>query len=279
MKLQRSDVNAKQNKVRGGPASNTRQATGAVGAVPRKYKIIYADPPWKYDNEMSGNPAWGGKTYPTMPLQQIKDLPVGEIADKDCALFLWAVFPKLKEALEVINAWGFKYITCTFTWVKTNKKKPGIYSGMGRWTNGNAELCLFAKRRRPRRVAKNVKQIIIAPVGSHSAKPAEVRERIVRLMGDLPRIELFARQRVEGWDAWGNEVESTIQLKTWLPSQAGSPIGSMPSLETALTPQTPGLDGPNEHNGPGNLTGYTGPGNSIGHAGPQPPASCHPSSS
>ncbi|GAH38927.1 unnamed protein product, partial [marine sediment metagenome] len=123
-------------------------------------------------------------------------------------------------ALAVVEAWGFKYTTCAFTWVKLNptgellrKGKhvllvKGIYSGLGFWTNGNAELCLFAKQGRPQRVARNVKQIVIAPRGRHSAKPPEVRDRIVRLMGDVPRIELFARERVPGWDCWGDEVPS-----------------------------------------------------------------------
>lgn len=183
-----------------------------------KYQVIYADPPWPYNNPQDADPARGGKTYATMTLEQIKRLPVQMLAAPDCALFLWATMPKLREALEVIDAWGFKYITCAFTWVKLNPTgevlrkdkhvllRKGVYSGMGYWTNGNAELCLFAKQGRPQRVARTVKQIVLAPRGRHSAKPPEVRDRIVQLMGDVPRIELFARERVEGWDAWGNEV-------------------------------------------------------------------------
>jgi len=183
-----------------------------------RYSVIYADPPWPYNNPQDADPARGGKTYATMTLGQIKQLPVQRIAAPDCALFLWATFPKLREAFEVIDAWGFKYITCAFTWVKLQptgkvlqKDKhvllhKGVYSGMGYWTNGNAELCLFAKQGHPQRVARNVKQIVLAPRGRHSAKPPEVRDRIVRLMGDVPRIELFARERVEGWSCWGDEV-------------------------------------------------------------------------
>ena len=173
----------------------------------KKYAVIYADPPWTYDNMKDRNPKMGGITYPTMSLQEIKEIPVKAIAEKDCALFMWATMPKLREAFEVIDAWGFRYITCAFTWVKQNPKGEGIYSGLGHWTNGNAELCLFGKIGAPKRQAKNVKQVIISPRARHSEKPAEVRERIVNLIGDVPRIELFAREIVEGWDYWGNDKE------------------------------------------------------------------------
>lgn len=199
-----------------------------------RYNVILADPPWPYHNPQSDDPARGGKTYRTLTLEQIKALPVQRIAAPDCALFLWATFPKLKEALEVIEAWGFRYITCAFTWVKLNPTgelfqggvkgkdvllRKGIYSGMGYWTNGNAELCLFAKQGRPKRVARNVKQIVITPRGRHSAKPSVVRNRIVQLMGDVPRIELFAREYPKGWAVWGDEVISTTFVKHELNKQ------------------------------------------------------------
>ena len=141
-----------------------------------------------------------------MDLEDIKNLPISEICEKNCALFLWVTMPKLKEGLEVIEAWGFEYITCAFTWVKQNPSGNGIYSGLGHWTNGNAELCLFAKKGTPKRQAKNVKQIILRPRGRYSAKPPETRDRIINLLGDLPKIELFAREYSNGWDCWGNEV-------------------------------------------------------------------------
>lgn len=173
-----------------------------------KYNIIYADPPWKYDNQKNNDPKMGGITYPVMELQDIKNLrtQIDNIADTDCALFMWVTMPKLVEGLSVIEAWGFKYITCAFTWVKLNPSGKGIYSGLGHWTNGNAELCLFAKRGSPSRLNKNVKQIIMSPRGRHSEKPHEARDRIVSLLGDLPRVELFARHNVYGWDCWGNQV-------------------------------------------------------------------------
>ncbi|MHB9070250.1 MAG: MT-A70 family methyltransferase [Sedimentisphaerales bacterium] len=173
----------------------------------KKYGIIYADVPWLYQNPKNYDSAMGGVSYPTLTLDEIKNLPVNEIADKNCALFFWATMPKLNEAMEVIDAWGFKYTTCAFTWVKMNPKSGGIYSGMGHWTNGNAELCLFAKKGHPKRQAKNVKQIVMTPRGRHSAKPDEIRCRIVNLIGDIPRIELFARQKVDGWDCLGNDID------------------------------------------------------------------------
>lgn len=172
----------------------------------KKYSIIYADPPWTYENPKNNDPKMGGITYDTMTLDEIKLLPIVDICQKDCTLFMWVTMPKLKEGLAVIESWGFKYITCGFTWVKLNPKNDNIYSGLGHWTNGNAELCLLGKKGMPKRQCKNVKQIVMAHRSRHSEKPSEVRDRIVNLLGDLPRIELFARQSVEGWDCWGNEV-------------------------------------------------------------------------
>lgn len=173
----------------------------------KKYQIIYADPPWPYDNPQDNLRSRGGTPYKQMTLEEIKGLPVGVIASDNCLLFLWATLPKIREALAVIEAWGFKYITCAFTWVKLNSNNMGIYSGLGYWTNGNAELCLLGKRGHPIRESKSVKQIVMAPVLEHSHKPPEVRERIIALAGNLSRIELFARQKVNGWDSMGFDID------------------------------------------------------------------------
>ncbi len=177
----------------------------------RRYGVIYADPPWRYG-------AWRGKGmverhYPTMVLEDILALPVGELADKDCALFLWATLPMLHEALQVIKAWGFTYKTAAFVWIKRNRHGSGIFWGMGFWTRANAEICLLATKGRPKRQAKNIHQVIISPVEEHSKKPEEARRRIEALMGDVPKIELFARRTSPGWDVWGNEVESDVVLE------------------------------------------------------------------
>jgi N6-adenosine-specific RNA methylase IME4 len=118
----------------------------------------------------------------------------------------------LPEALRVIRAWGFTYKTVAFVWVKTNRKSATWFYGMGFWTRSNAEVCLLATRGHLRRVNKAVHQLIVSPLEAHSKKPDAARERIVALMGDIPRIELFARQATEGWDVWGNEVESDIDI-------------------------------------------------------------------
>ncbi len=174
----------------------------------KKYDIIYADPPWAYHDTLGGNAKMGAMPYPTMTNEEICAMPIGnKIAKKDSILFMWATMPKLQEALDVIKAWGFKYKTCAFCWVKQNPKSGGIYAGLGRWVQGNAELCLLATKGHPHRISKSVKQIVMAPRGRHSAKPSEVRDRIVQLMGeDTERIELFARDYADGWDCWGNEV-------------------------------------------------------------------------
>lgn len=170
----------------------------------KKYAVIYADPPWGYRNR--GTRAAAEKHYRTMSIGDIKALPVTDIAAADCVLFLWATFPMLPEALETVRAWGFRYKTLAFCWVKRNRTSPGWFWGLGNWTRSNPEVCLLAVRGRPARVSASVHSLIDSPVGKHSAKPKEVRERIVDLMGDIPRIELFARERAPGWDCWGDEV-------------------------------------------------------------------------
>lgn len=114
--------------------------------------------------------------------------------------------PQLNIAFELINAWGFEYKTCAFVWVKKNKVKDSWFWGMGNWTRANAELCLLATKGKPKRVDAGVHSVIDTRVEQHSKKPDEARKRIEQLMGDKTRIELFARQRVDGWDAWGNEI-------------------------------------------------------------------------
>lgn len=147
-----------------------------------------------------------------MSIDEICRLPVSEICEKDSILFLWATFPKLQEAFRVIKAWGFEYKSTAFVWLKLNKSGKGWFYGLGFWTRGNAEICLLATKGHPKRKSKCVHQFIISPLRWHSQKPDEARVKIIELIGDLPRIELFARQRVPGWDVWGNEVDSDIEL-------------------------------------------------------------------
>lgn len=175
-----------------------------------KFGIVYADPAWRYDN--NGGRSAAEKIYPTMSIEEICALPVADIAAKDSALFLWATFPMLPEALRVIEAWGFRFKTVAFVWLKQNRKAKTWFYGMGFWTRSNVEICLLATRGKPQRQHKGIHQLIISPVEAHSKKPDEVREKIVRLLGDIPRVELFARQATPGWEVWGNEVDRSIKL-------------------------------------------------------------------
>lgn len=147
-----------------------------------------------------------------MTIDDICNLPVKNIASENCVLFLWVTFPTLLDSFKVIEAWGFNYKTVAFVWVKHNKKTPTLFWGMGFWTRANAEICLLATKGKPKRISAKVHQVIISPIEEHSKKPNEIRKRIVDLIGDLPRIELFARQKTDGWDVWGNEVDSDIKL-------------------------------------------------------------------
>lgn len=178
----------------------------------RKYRIIYADPPWDYHSAWyreNSNSAgiWGlaQDHYKTMNIEDVKKLPVQDIAQNDCFLFMWATFPQLREALDVIDAWGFKYKTVAFTWVKKTKEGKNAV-GMGWYTRANAEICLLAKRGKPTIKDHSIRQIIESEREKHSKKPDEARKRIIKLCGNVSRIELFARKRTKGWDSWGNEL-------------------------------------------------------------------------
>ena len=176
--------------------------------VMKKYQIIYADPPWSYEDKALAGERGAICKYPVMNAKDLALLPINNLASINSALFLWVTMPKLNEVFDLIQAWGFTYKTVAFTWIKTNKNSMGYFIGMGRWTRANAELCLLATKGKPIRMDASVPQLVVSDVMDHSHKPAIVRGKIVQLMGDLPRIELFARRRVEGWDCWGNEVVS-----------------------------------------------------------------------
>ena len=182
----------------------------------KQYNVIYADPPWEYKTySKKGKGRSAERHYPTMTLEQIKALPVADIAADDCTLFMWTTTPLLEDSFAVLRAWGFQYKTVAFVWVKQNKKSDGLFWGMGHWTRANAEFCILASKGHPKRISASVHQVILSHVEEHSKKPDETRERIVALVGDLPRIELFARQKAVGWDSWGNEVNSDVQIEEY----------------------------------------------------------------
>jgi N6-adenosine-specific RNA methylase IME4 len=184
------------------------------------YGAIVADPPWYFRTRTTvvsdRDPQ---RHYPVMGVDQIMALPVREIAAADAHLFLWATGPCLPQAFAVIEAWGFRYSGVAFTWVKLKKSydalqlrmlptaESDLHVGLGFTTRKNAEFCLLARRGSAKRVAKNVREIILSPVREHSRKPEEFRDRVEAYVGPGIRIaELFARSSRPGWDAWGNET-------------------------------------------------------------------------
>ena len=179
--------------------------TGVVDILQtdRKYNIIYADPPWRYWESGNKNQALH---YTTMSIDEICELPVKDIADENCVLFLWVTYPILQEAFKVIEAWGFTYSTCAFVWVKKNKQKDTPFVGCGAWTRANSELCLLATKGNIMRLDASISQVVESPIEEHSKKPDVVRELITKLVGELPRVELFCRNPADGWDVWGNEA-------------------------------------------------------------------------
>jgi N6-adenosine-specific RNA methylase IME4 len=172
----------------------------------KKYNIIYADPPWSYENKASEGAV--NDQYDTLTITAIKNLPVRKIVDNNCALFLWVTFPLLQEGLDTITAWGFQYKTLGFSWIKTNSNDNKPFFGIGNYTKSNCELCLLGVKGSVAKMVKDdsISSVLISKLGSHSQKPYQVRDRIVQLLGDIPRIELFARHKINGWDQWGNQV-------------------------------------------------------------------------
>jgi len=185
----------------------------------KKYSIIYADPPWTFKtySEKGKERKSPELHYECMNIEDIYNLPVGDISDDNCILFLWVTNPLLKEGLKTIEEWGFTYKTVGFSWYKKNKIADSFFWGLGYWTRANVELCLLATKGKPTRISKGVHQVIndedywdteqiFSVIRKHSQKPDEVRNRIVDLCGDISRIELFAREEFVGWDSWGNEI-------------------------------------------------------------------------
>jgi len=181
----------------------------------KKYNIIYADPPWKYNSRANHKTRFRGGAcghYDLMSMNEIKALPLDKLADENCVLFLWTTFPYLEEQIKLFKHWGFKYKTLGFSWIKTNKLNGKPFFGVGYYAKSNCEVCLMGIKGKMKPVSNKISSVIISPRGEHSQKPFEVRDRIVELFGDVPRIELFAREKTKGWDVWGDEVESNIKL-------------------------------------------------------------------
>jgi N6-adenosine-specific RNA methylase IME4 len=187
------------------------------------FAAVLADPPWHFQAWVdtghsgarlpNGGKNYGssrGPTYQTMRENELKDIPVSELAARDSVLFLWGCWPVLEQSLRLINAWGFTYKTCGFCWMKADQYRlfalqEDVRMGLGYWTRANSEFCLLSTRGKPKRINPDVRQGIIEPLREHSRKPDCVHERIERLVAG-PYLELFARQSRPGWTTWGNET-------------------------------------------------------------------------
>jgi site-specific DNA-methyltransferase (adenine-specific) len=189
------------------------KSTNIIPLPDKKYNIIYADPPWHYGSKSAINNT-SGKTikpledhYNTMTLNELKELPIKGLTKEDAACFMWVTDSHIDEALEILKSWGFKYKTIAFNWVKTTSK--GNYcKNVAPWTMKSSEICLLGIKGKMTKYKQvnNIESLVIAERTKHSRKPKEVRDRIELLFGDTPRIELFAREKTEGWDSWGNEI-------------------------------------------------------------------------
>jgi N6-adenosine-specific RNA methylase IME4 len=170
--------------------------------------VVLADPPWIYENwsPAGGVRAAAANHYEVSAIDEILRLPVAALAADDCALLMWCTWPHILigSHINIIKAWGFKPSTCAFNWTKTNAS-GGFFVGNGYYTRSNTEPCLLALKGSPLRLANDVSQVVMAPVGEHSVKPEEVRRRIERLFAG-PYLELYARKLVPGWTVWGNEI-------------------------------------------------------------------------
>ncbi len=181
----------------------------ALAASGKRFAVVLADPPWEFETySRKGKERSAERHYNTMTLDDIKALPVASLAADDCALFLWATWPMLPQALAAIGSWGFAYQTAAFVWVKT-RGNGSLHTGLGYHTRANSEPVLLATRGSPLRLAMDIRQVVVEPVGAHSAKPDEVARRIERLYaGDY--LELFARAERPGWTTWGNEIAREV---------------------------------------------------------------------
>lgn len=181
----------------------------------KKYQVIYADPPWAFNSKRTGGnmKSGAGQHYDCMTIDDLKALPVEQLADDNCLLVMWWVGAMPQEAIDLVNAWGFTLRNMNgFVWEKLTAKHNPFF-GLGYYTRAGSESAIIATKGKFKPACRSVRAVRRSPVGRHSEKPNEFREDIVRLAGDVPRLEMFARTAPDGWDVFGNEVENSIQLQ------------------------------------------------------------------
>ena len=187
----------------------------------KKYNVIYCDPPWDFkgggiyqDNGRKDRSI--SDEYKLTKTIDLKELPINNLADDDCFMFMWVTDSHLKQGIDLMEGWGFRYSTIAFVWLKQYHTGNNCYN-VGRWTMKSTEIVLLGLKGKPLKYkkAKNVKAFVEAERTKHSVKPNEVRKRILDLCGDIPRIELFAREKKEGFDVFGNEVKNSIDLREY----------------------------------------------------------------
>lgn len=180
----------------------------------KKYDVVLADPPWKYE-------AWGkndsgvrtaANYYPVMTIPEIAALKVKDLTAENAVLFMWITWPILFECQEVIEAWGFTYRTLAWVWIKANPTGFGFFMGMGHYTRANSEPCILAVKGRMPVADHGIQSLIYSAVLEHSRKPEDQYRKIDALYPGTRRIELFARRQFPGWDLWGNEVPNSVEL-------------------------------------------------------------------
>jgi len=184
-----------------------------------KYDVILADPPWAYgvsagwDSNTTESGRTAAKHYDVMQPDEIAALPIGDLASDNCAMFLWVTWPNMFNVPILLDAWGFRFTTIAWVWVKLNPTSLGFFTGLGFYTRSNSEPCLLCLRGSMPPAVHDVLSLIVSPVREHSRKPDEQYDKIERLYPGTKKLELFARRARPGWDVWGNEVESDIIME------------------------------------------------------------------
>lgn len=216
--------------------------------LPEKtFGAVHADVPWSFKvRTPAGEGRSASRHYATMSLPDIKAMgkDVKRVAAKNCHLFFWTTQPFLPDALDIMREWGFKFSSVAFTWIKLKPEvlaeqftplhlvEADLHVGLGMTTRKNSELCLLGRRGSPKRLAKDVREVILSPVREHSRKPDETYDRIKAYCAG-PYLDLFARQERSGWTSWGNETKLFAKLSKDSPCASTATVGPTP-IETLL---------------------------------------------